>query len=746
MKRSAHLHQLLLGEPGILLLAALLGLATFFSVYDWETMTGSSPVWRARHGDAGQAIVGWQAFVHDEWRLPLLETRLLRAPDGTSIILTDSLPLLALPAKALRRILPSDFVFFGYWLALCFVLQAVAAVLALDAWGVSSPAARLAGAAVALALPAWIGRYLHLALCGQFVLLLACAATGARLRAARLRTRVEIAWAALLAVALLIHVYLFVMVGVLWLVSLVEKLRVDVGSRRAWLAAGGATVAGLAALMLVCGYFSLRGQPLAGFGTYSMNLLQPWWPTQSSFLGSARETIDATGGQGEGMNYLGAGLLLLLVVSLAQGARAWWRAARRLPCLVVGAASLSIYSLSNVVYVGGARVLAWKVPSWLEPLTDTLRSSGRFFWPVAYLLIVGSIAVIAKSSRSPRQAALVFAVAAVFQTADASTFRAQARERARWVEPARIVAADWSPLLTRAKRVVVLPTLYCSSPESTPVDLEIQRLAVTRGIPVNSGHIARPPEECAVEDGRIRHLRPEPGTLYVFLRPVLDEPLVETLFPVERDCLAFSVGFVCAQGLVSEFDAGGASSLAPATRVTAAVDQRYSLLDQGAGDLFLGTGWWPVDRRGAWSRDEGAWLLLPVPAGGSAARAFRFQAAFAQPRTAPGRRLELRLGGERLLGAWQVRSRTRRSFCVELPPLAASDVARYELEFRVDPVAPRELDPSRIDRRRRGVHLQAFELVAAGACGVDDAVRSSAEVVARRLGEDGERPEALGAQ
>ena len=44
-----------------------------------------------------------------------------------------------------------------------------------------------------------------------------------------------------------------------------------------------------------------------GWGHYSMNLLSPIWPAHSGLFGPNRPDMDATGGQYEGFNYLGAG-------------------------------------------------------------------------------------------------------------------------------------------------------------------------------------------------------------------------------------------------------------------------------------------------------------------------------------------------------------------------------------------------------------------------------------------------------
>src|SRR5690606_13945618 len=109
----------------------------------------------------------------------------------------------------------------------------------------------------------------------------------------------------LLGVAWLTHVYLLTMVIVLFAASLVAW-RLRSRPPLVHLAAGTAVIGmTLAVVGLVAGHFTL-GVPILpdnDFGRYSMNLLAPVTPPVERLW--LPKFTDPTGGQYEGMNYLG---------------------------------------------------------------------------------------------------------------------------------------------------------------------------------------------------------------------------------------------------------------------------------------------------------------------------------------------------------------------------------------------------------------------------------------------------------
>ena len=74
-------------------------------------------------GDAAQHVLGWLFFRHEKWSWPLGSVHSFPYPVGTAVGYTDSIPWVAILAKAASPFLATDFQYIGLWLGLCFFLQ-----------------------------------------------------------------------------------------------------------------------------------------------------------------------------------------------------------------------------------------------------------------------------------------------------------------------------------------------------------------------------------------------------------------------------------------------------------------------------------------------------------------------------------------------------------------------------------------------------------------------------------------------
>ena len=150
-----------------LLLGAVLVLTTF--PVDVLLPKAGGP-W-APQGDAAQHAIAQRYFLGDAWRWPPLHVANLLPPDGLNVAFADGIPILALPLKALRGILPDGFHGIGLWYGIAWLMQPVAAVWCLRGAGETRLAPAIAVALAASAMPAFINRYGHAALTGHFTLL-----------------------------------------------------------------------------------------------------------------------------------------------------------------------------------------------------------------------------------------------------------------------------------------------------------------------------------------------------------------------------------------------------------------------------------------------------------------------------------------------------------------------------------------------------------------------------------------------
>jgi hypothetical protein len=467
--------------------ALLLGVALVMAIFPVDFLLPRAGGPWAPQGDAAQHAIAQRYFLADAWRWPPLQVANLLASDGLNIAFADGIPLLALPLKALRDLLPEGFHGIGLWYAIAWVMQPLAAVWCLRGTGERRLLPAIAVALAASAMPSFINRYGHAALTGQFTLLVGL---GLYLRLVR-RQSAGLWLLALLASVgtLLVHPYLGAMVlALLAAVPLSLLLRGD----RGWFVAGLGVLAcagAVGATMAAFGYLGAKGD--GGYGDFALNLFSPVWPWRSWFLGGlvGREA-DATGHGGwEGYNWLGIGLLAGMMAVVLLAPRALAVALRRHAGLALVLLGLTLLAVSFRIGAGRVVVLdLGPAPGFLEQF----RASGRFFWPVGAALLVGTVALLARLPRVGVPAVLLLGMA---QFADAEPNRAAIRAWAQTREAWSVDAPALRRLLAGADRLTLLPSWPCVVPPDTIGDhqrqLQVLSLAAERAVPANTMYVAR---------------------------------------------------------------------------------------------------------------------------------------------------------------------------------------------------------------------------------------------------------------
>jgi hypothetical protein len=294
---------------------------------------------------------------------------------------------------------------------------------------------------------------------------------------------------------------------------------VELGLRMAMVA-----LAPLAAIWATSGVGG-RANEAGGFGFYSMSLdalINPGRPNYSRVLPAAPQ------GQGqvfEGFQYLGAGLLgLLLVAAVAllasrSARRQLWRL-RPLVWLAPAMFVLAALALSGYVQLHGriVRVISY---DWLPlRMGDMFRSSGRLFWPSAYLLVLVAIRLVFALPRAWSFAVGLGALA--LQAFDLPGFvaaaRAQTAPAAGPATYAQTPSPKWDALIAAASIVEFQPT---SPHVDETAFYELAWRASSMGRPINIMYAARSDPNQAALEAAARHKflagEIDPKRLYVVL-------------------------------------------------------------------------------------------------------------------------------------------------------------------------------------------------------------------------------------
>jgi hypothetical protein len=392
------------------LAAVALGLVAFFVLVGWTTLIPTNIAWLS-FADRGMHTLGWWFFEKADWSMPPGRSPLLGVELSNSIGLVDGLPLFALPFKLIRGWLPQPFQYWGDWILLSFALQSLFAYGIARQLGTARLVA-LAAAGFALITPAFLFRIpMHMALSGHWTIL------AALFLYVRREPPPRWMWPLLTAVVSAIHAYLLAMVFAIWGAALIERVWTK---RLSWRSGALELVLGLAATLFVlwiAGFFTSGSTGTYGYGDYKLNLLWPFlsyrdWSTLLPDLPHTKYDY-------EGLSFLGIGILALLAVTVFSGAILGVRSVltRRWLPLAVVVILLMVFAVSQKPALLDIPLFAIELPQKLVDLLSTFRSTGRFVWPLLYIVTIGTIVLVGRRF-STRVAVLVVVIALAGQVAD----------------------------------------------------------------------------------------------------------------------------------------------------------------------------------------------------------------------------------------------------------------------------------------------------------------------------------------
>ena len=475
-----------------LLMSLAAGIALFFTRFGMSVLDPGSVDWLLARYDPASYYLIWDFFRFEPWSFPLGAVSGYLYPLGSALPLADGLPLLAFPLKVLSPLLPRTFQYYGFWLLVCYSLQAYFGYR-ISRRFTGRGVVAVAGAILFLVMPTFMFRQGHIALSSHWTLLAAlCLYLEHGSTTARVRLK---SWYALLALIALIHPYLTAMAFVFFVAAYLRPGDGEKISRRILIIGGGFLVTAL--FWWVAGYFvgmGGGGAGAGGFGEYSMNLSGIFNPNSfSNFL----KSHPIMTGQYEGFAYLGIGWLVLLLAGvcalpLFSAGGNWFR---RHAILAVALAGCIVFALSNIVAYGDSVILSYTMPSVLKPLTEIFRSSGRFVWPVIYAGCAFLLAVLARST--PRRAlAVLLVMAAALQVADQTGMVFDKDHFDALAFDSRLDSPDWNTAAAASNCVTTIPPFLYTTQEYADFR-EFCFLASSNGLPTTAGYAGRVPRVLA---------------------------------------------------------------------------------------------------------------------------------------------------------------------------------------------------------------------------------------------------------
>lgn len=353
--------------------------------------------------DPFKDYVGWIFFRNSPWSFPIGLNPTYGLDFSSSIVFSDSIPLMAFLFKAIGFALPETFQYLGIWTLICFVLQAYFAWLVLGLMTQNKWIQFFACVLMVFSPPMLWRVNQHIALVAHFMILAVFYLIFSPERTSKVFNKGSL-WALLLGAAVLTHFSLFVMVAALWAANLVDQIVFSKSDRLINLKKTFLQVISIglliAFLMWQAGYFAVSSASgsLGGYGFFRMNLLSPFDPKGWSYL---LRTLPLPSDYGEGYMYFGLGLLLLWPFALYKlvrdGSLRALLKSRILKhlFLILALIALSLFAITNHIAIG-RKEFGFGISDSVYAIASIFRASGRFFWPMFYALNLAFIFIVMK--------------------------------------------------------------------------------------------------------------------------------------------------------------------------------------------------------------------------------------------------------------------------------------------------------------------------------------------------------------
>jgi hypothetical protein len=700
-----------------------IGLIAFFVIAGPQFLSPTNVAWLVG-GDPLQHYLGWAFYRNSPWTWPLGLNPLYGMEFSNSIVFTDSIPLLAIPFKAISHLLPYPFQYFGIWVLLCFVLQSFFA-FRLIGLITNSFAIQCLGSILFLFSPPLIFRLsLHESLMGHFFIL---AALYLNLKPAndevsnKIINLHSIAWIFLLAMAIMVHFYLVVMVFALWIADLLKRAFLQ--KLTSFSAALIEIVTALLVMAFVAwqvGYFAIESASgtTRGFGDFRTNLLALFNSRGWSYWLRPiplRDSVEAA--TGEGFQYLGAGSLLLLLgaVYAVIFGKIQFLGAIRLAFkshlfLMIILISLALISFSN--YVGfGPWNMRIPLPDFLLSILSIVRSSSRLFWPMHYTILLMIIYVLIKAYSS-RSILILFGIAAVLQVVDTSAGWLPIREKVSLISSSQFKTKLQNPFWKNAGQHY--QHIVTTGGQENWEEFGIY--ASENQMSTNIAHIARvdykKSEQSFSKVNQQLHQGPlDLKTLYVFQDWKNSPDQIQ--YDPQKDLLArvdginlLAPGWKACSSCPQVSKELELTQLAPALNIGEVVD--FTKAGNGRANFMLG-GWGFTEDWGTWATDQSSKVVLPLPKGEPTKLIIRAD-AFLSPQHAE-QVVEVSINGIRIADQMALKQAKGNTLEIKLPTGIIKAGEPLNVEFHsLDAISPMAagLGP---DERKLGIGLVSIQFV-----------------------------------
>ena len=244
-------------------------------------------------------------------------------------------------------------------------------------------------------------------------------------------------------------------------------------------------------VMWVCGALMVSDPSDSGFGIYRTSLTSLFDPkaVNSFSFSKLLPDIGSIPGTQEGFAFLGTSVIGIVLISCIVIFKI------RHPLisntyapLVLGSAALGVFSLSNRISISQREIFTYPIPEPIMQLIGPFRSSGRFIWPIVYLIMIYGLiylSLIIKKSAFWGFGLLILLLST--QLYESATIYSHTRMRFAESEfTAQLVSSKWDQIAQNYDHLIVVPPL-----NNDPSWFELSLLANKWDMTTNATYLGR---------------------------------------------------------------------------------------------------------------------------------------------------------------------------------------------------------------------------------------------------------------
>jgi hypothetical protein len=485
----------------------LLGSVFFIHTFGVLILDWTYTDWLMAPGDLSQHYTGWAMFRNSAWYFPLGCMDNIVHPYRISVIYTDSIPWLAIFFKLLSPLLPTSFQYFGFYGLIVYFLQGALGGLIIKRLTRRTLYSIIGSLFFIFSTVVMQRIYGHTALSGHFIILL-CIYVCITKTENRTNRRNTIIWSALFILATGIHLYFVPMVCIFMIFYLLEDFMQN-RKIKSILIPFVFSIIILFMIMFAFGAFSSGSYGAGGLGNYSSNLNTLFNPAGGETVGGGTMDFASNGTsqfikplplatglqfQYEGYGYLGAGIifaLLLLLGHLLTHLSDFKNIKEKLRkdkvlyvILYIGIMFVFfIIAVSPIVTLNSHKLFGYYIPVY-NSIMRIFRSTGRFIWPLMYiiicLVIIGLYRIYDK-----KISFVLLCLCMIIQFYDLSPWFANKGVRFKTSIPwqSELKSPEWNEIIRDKNHIVFL--------YDTPCLYSFLDIAINRRLTINDSYLAR---------------------------------------------------------------------------------------------------------------------------------------------------------------------------------------------------------------------------------------------------------------